>query len=80
MLFYIVIYLFFGLLLFIWRLRGHFGELAMHPSGSFTVEKCFTACNVSLRETIMHELLAVRTELSKTKHGPHLLRRLDVDR
>lgn len=52
----------------------------MHPSGSFTVEKCFTACNVSLRETIMHELLAVRTELSKTKHGPHLLRRLDVDR
>ncbi|XP_059595381.1 pumilio homolog 23 isoform X3 [Vitis vinifera] len=62
------------------KLRGHFGELAMHPSGSFTVEKCFTACNVSLRETIMHELLAVRTELSKTKHGPHLLRRLDVDR
>ncbi|KAJ9691808.1 hypothetical protein PVL29_011094 [Vitis rotundifolia] len=62
------------------KLRGHFGELAMHPSGSFTVEKCFTASNVSLRETIMHELLAVRTELSKTKHGPHLLRRLDVDR
>lgn len=52
----------------------------MHPSGSFMVEKCFMSSNVSLRETIMLELLAVRTELSKTKHGPHLLRKLDVDR
>ena len=52
----------------------------MHPSGSFTVEKCFTASNLPLRETIMNELLTVRSELSKTKHGPHLLRKLDVDR
>ncbi|OVA08286.1 Pumilio RNA-binding repeat [Macleaya cordata] len=61
------------------KLRGHFGELSMRPSGSFTVEKCFMVSNLSLRETITSELLAVRAELSKTKQGPHLLRKLDVD-
>ncbi|XP_022724834.1 pumilio homolog 23-like isoform X2 [Durio zibethinus] len=62
------------------KLRGHFGELAMHPSGSFTVERCFDAGSLSIREAIACELLAVRTELSKTKQGPHLLRKLDIDR
>lgn len=61
------------------KLRGHFGGLALHPSGSFTVEKCFIAGNLSLREAIVSELLEVQTELSKTKHGPVLLRKLDVD-
>ncbi|XP_077236509.1 pumilio 23 isoform X2 [Tasmannia lanceolata] len=60
-------------------LRGHFGELSMLPSGSFTVEKCFTASNVSVKEMIASELLAVQSELSKTKHGPFLLKKLDVD-
>ncbi|KAG4199356.1 hypothetical protein ERO13_A05G141800v2 [Gossypium hirsutum] len=62
------------------KLRGHFGELAINLSGSFTVERCFNAGNLSLREAIASELLAVRTELSKTKQGPHLLRTLDIDR
>ncbi|XP_057505237.1 pumilio homolog 23 [Actinidia eriantha] len=61
------------------KLRGHFGELALYPSGSFTVEKCFNASNVSQREAIVSELLPVQTELSKTKQGPPLLRKLDVD-
>ncbi|KAJ4958593.1 hypothetical protein NE237_025704 [Protea cynaroides] len=61
------------------KLRGHFGELSLHPSSSFTVEKCFTASNASLKEAIASELLDVRTALSKTKQGPHLLRKLDVD-
>ncbi|KAA8541572.1 hypothetical protein F0562_022724 [Nyssa sinensis] len=61
------------------KLQGHFGELSMHQSGSFTVEKCFSASNVSLREAIVSELLAVQTELSRTKQGPVLLRKLDVD-
>ncbi|CAL5439362.1 unnamed protein product [Camellia sinensis] len=61
------------------KLRGHFGGLALHLSGSFTVEKCFIAGNLSLREAIVSELLEVQTELSKTKHGPVLLRKLDVD-
>ncbi|GMQ07936.1 hypothetical protein CsSME_00051910 [Camellia sinensis var. sinensis] len=61
------------------KLRGHFGGLALHLSGSFTVEKCFVAGNLSLREAIVSELLEVQTELSKTKHGPVLLRKLDVD-
>ncbi|XP_058226935.1 pumilio homolog 23 isoform X2 [Rhododendron vialii] len=61
------------------KLRGHFGELSLHPSGSFTVEKCFTAGNLSQRELIVSELLAVQSELSKTKHGPPLLRKFDVD-
>ncbi|KAJ8774247.1 hypothetical protein K2173_009678 [Erythroxylum novogranatense] len=63
----------------IMKLRGHFGELAMHSSGSFTVEKCFAASNASLREDIASDLLAVKLELSKTKQGPYLLRRLDID-
>ncbi|KAJ8447540.1 hypothetical protein Cgig2_031153 [Carnegiea gigantea] len=60
-------------------LKGHFGELAMHPSGSFTVGKCFDASGVPLREAIVSDLLTVQRELSKTRHGPHLLRHLDVD-
>ncbi|KAL5061386.1 hypothetical protein RYX36_032990 [Vicia faba] len=61
------------------KLQKHFGEVALHPSGAFTIEKCFTACNLSLRETIVSELLAVQSELSKAKQGSYLLRRLDVD-
>ncbi|GAV87319.1 hypothetical protein CFOL_v3_30745 [Cephalotus follicularis] len=61
------------------KLHGHFGDLAMNSSGSFTVEKCFTAGNLSLREAIASELLAARAELSKTKQGPYLLRKLDID-
>lgn len=51
----------------------------MHQSGSFTVEKSFAAVNLSLKEAIASELLAVQPELSKTKHGPYLLKKLDVD-
>uniref|UniRef100_A0A1J3C7M7 Pumilio-like protein 23 n=1 Tax=Noccaea caerulescens TaxID=107243 RepID=A0A1J3C7M7_NOCCA len=61
------------------KLRGHFGELSLHTSGSFTVEKCFDACNVSLREAIAAELLDVKADLLKTKQGPFLLRKLDID-
>ncbi|KAL2493361.1 Pumilio23 [Abeliophyllum distichum] len=61
------------------KLRGHFGELSVHPSGSFTVEKCFNVSNVSLRETIVSEILPVQSALSKTKQGPYLLRKLDVE-
>ncbi|PIA50488.1 hypothetical protein AQUCO_01300904v1 [Aquilegia coerulea] len=61
------------------KLRGRFGELSMHPSGSYTVEKCFSASSASLKETIVSELLAIRTQLSKTKQGPYLSRKLDID-
>uniref|UniRef100_A0A1D1ZIW6 Pumilio 23 n=2 Tax=Anthurium amnicola TaxID=1678845 RepID=A0A1D1ZIW6_9ARAE len=61
------------------RLQGHFGELSMHPSGSFTVEKCFGASDLSLKETIASELSAMRAELSKTKHGPYVIKKLDID-
>ncbi|KAK4489650.1 hypothetical protein RD792_005462 [Penstemon davidsonii] len=61
------------------RLRGHFGELSVLPSGSFTVDKCFDASNLSLRETIVSELLPIQTELSRTKQGPYLLKKLDVE-
>nr|CAB3448110.1 unnamed protein product [Digitaria exilis] len=64
-----------------WKwLQGHYGEIAMNPSGSFLVEKCFTASNFSHKEAIVAELLAVQSELSKTRHGFHLLKKLDVDR
>ncbi|XP_008462236.2 pumilio homolog 23 [Cucumis melo] len=63
----------------IMKLRGHFGELSMQLSSSFTVEKCYNFSNMSLREAIVSELVAVRCDLSKTKQGPHLLRTLDVE-
>ncbi|XP_062205360.1 pumilio homolog 23-like [Phragmites australis] len=62
------------------KLQGHYGEIAMSPSGSFLVEKCFTASNFSHKEAIVVELLVVQYELSKTRHGFHLLKKLDVDR
>ncbi|KAG8091335.1 hypothetical protein GUJ93_ZPchr0012g20525 [Zizania palustris] len=62
------------------KLQGHYGEIAMNPSGSFLVEKCFAASNFSHKEAIVVELLAVQNELSRTKHGFHLLNKLDVDR
>ncbi|KAI3775169.1 hypothetical protein L1987_49738 [Smallanthus sonchifolius] len=61
------------------KFKGHFGELSVLPSGSFTVEKCFDVSNVSLREVIVSEMLDVQAVLSKTKQGPHLLRKFDVD-
>ncbi|XP_020104644.1 pumilio homolog 23 isoform X2 [Ananas comosus] len=61
------------------KLRGHYGELALNPSSSFTIEKCFSASNVSLKETMAEELVAVQAELSKTKHGPYILKKLDID-
>ncbi|KAG7025929.1 Pumilio-like 23, partial [Cucurbita argyrosperma subsp. argyrosperma] len=61
------------------KLRGHFGELAMQSSSSFTVEKCYNSSNLSLREAIVSELAALQSDLSKTKQGPHLLRKLDVE-
>lgn len=61
------------------KLAGHFGELSLHPSSSFTVEKCFTASNLSLKEIIAAELLVVQNVLSQKKHGPYLLKKLDID-
>ncbi|KAL8466440.1 hypothetical protein ACS0TY_035508 [Phlomoides rotata] len=61
------------------KLRGHFGELSVRPSGSFTVEKCFSISNLSLKETIVSELIPFEAELSKTKQGPYLLKKLDVE-
>lgn len=61
------------------KFEGYFGELSMHPSSSYTVEKCFAAGTVSLKEVIASELLAVQSELSKTKHGPYILRKIDID-
>ncbi|PHT45917.1 Pumilio -like protein 23 [Capsicum baccatum] len=61
------------------KLQGHFGELSVHPFGSFTVEKCFTASNLNLRETLVSEMLPLQAELSKTKQGPFPLRKLDID-
>ncbi|KAH6836297.1 pumilio 23 [Perilla frutescens var. hirtella] len=61
------------------KLRGHFGELSVLPSGAFTIEKCFSASNMSMKETIVSELLPFQTELSKSRQGPYLLKNLDVE-
>ncbi|KAG5228887.1 pumilio [Salix suchowensis] len=51
------------------KLQGHSGELAMHPSGSYTVEKCFSASNLLLK----------RGHTCQDKTSPYLLRKLDID-
>lgn len=51
----------------------------MQSSSSYTVEKCYNSSNMSLREAIVSELVVLRSDLSKTKQGPHLLRKLDVE-
>ncbi|KAJ0744968.1 putative nucleolar protein [Helianthus annuus] len=61
------------------KFKGHFGELSVLQSGAFTVDKCFDVSSVALRETIVSEMLEVQAELSKTKQGPHLLRKFDLD-
>lgn len=61
------------------KFKGHFGELAVLQSGAFTVDKCFDVSNVSLREVIVSEMLPVQKEVSKTKQGPHLLRKVDIE-
>ncbi|CAN7123139.1 unnamed protein product [Brassica rapa subsp. narinosa] len=38
----------------------HFGELSFHTPGSFTVEKCFDACNLTLSHN--NELLDVKLD------------------
>ncbi|GER28355.1 pumilio 23, partial [Striga asiatica] len=60
------------------KFRGHFGEISVLPSGSFIVDKCFDTSNFSLRETIVSELVPFQAELSKTKQGPYLLKKIDV--
>ncbi|KAF8099523.1 hypothetical protein N665_0242s0009 [Sinapis alba] len=58
----------------------NFDELSLHTSGSFTVEKCFDACNLTtVREAIANESLDVKADLSKQKQGPFLIRKLDID-
>lgn len=51
----------------------------MRPSSSFTVEKCFSVSNMSLKEIIVSELVGMRRELSKTRQGPYILMKFDVD-
>ncbi|CAF1909380.1 unnamed protein product, partial [Brassica oleracea var. botrytis] len=46
------------------KLGGHFGELSLPTSDLYTVEKCFDACNLKLREAIGNELLDVKADLS----------------
>ncbi|KAG6409244.1 hypothetical protein SASPL_132278 [Salvia splendens] len=46
---------------------------------TFTIEKCFNACNLSMKETIVSELLPFQADLSKSRQGPYLLKKLDVE-
>lgn len=51
----------------------------MLPSGAFTIEKCFNCSNMSMKETIVSELVPFEPELSKSRQGPYLLKKLDVE-
>lgn len=60
------------------KLVGHFGELALCMLSSFTVEKCFSVGDITLKEAIASELALVQPDLEKTKHGPHLIKKCDI--
>ncbi|KAG0588969.1 hypothetical protein KC19_2G281800 [Ceratodon purpureus] len=60
------------------KLKGHFAELALSPICSYTVEKCFQIGDIKLKEMIAAELALSQSELSKTRHGPYLLKRCDI--
>ena len=60
------------------RLKGQFAELALSPICSYTVEKCFATGDVKLKEMIAAELALSQPEISKTRHGPYLLKRCDI--
>eukprot|EP00850_Spirogloea_muscicola_P015632 SM000121S26029 [mRNA] locus=s121:388132:392708:- [translate_table: standard] len=57
------------------RAISKFGELARLPSGSHTVEKCFLAADLRLKEAIAGELAAIHNELGRIHHGPVLMQK-----
>eukprot|EP00250_Pteridium_aquilinum_P019647 c24513_g1_i1 orf=620-2746(-) len=60
------------------KLKGHFAELASQMISSFTLEKCFSAGKIDLKEAIASEIAGIQTDLAKTRHGPHLIRKFDL--
>lgn len=60
------------------KLKGHFSELALSPICSYTVEKCFSTGDIKIKEMIAAELALSQPEISKTRHGPYLLKRCDI--
>ncbi|KAI5071007.1 hypothetical protein GOP47_0013258 [Adiantum capillus-veneris] len=60
------------------KLKGHFAELASQMLSAFTVEKCFRAGTIDLKEAIVSELVAIQSDLAKSKHGPHYIKRFDI--
>lgn len=60
------------------KLKGHFAELASQMNSSFTLEKCFSVAKIDMKEAIASELAVIQTDLAKSKHGPHLIRKFDL--
>ncbi|XP_024519531.1 pumilio homolog 23-like [Selaginella moellendorffii] len=60
------------------RLKDHFAVLATDTKAHYIVTKCFEAANLKLKESIVMELIGVQNDLSKSRHGPYILGRLNV--
>ncbi|KAL2632302.1 hypothetical protein R1flu_016988 [Riccia fluitans] len=62
----------------IYKLEGHFAELALHPIGCFIVEKSYIAADIKRKEKIATELAPVQAELAKSRYGARIARRCDL--
>lgn len=56
------------------KLQGHFSDLACLKSGSFVVEKCYSAMDVHRKHTIVTELSKAETKLAGSASGRFVLR------
>ena len=54
------------------------GRLAVSPAGSHVLEACYGTADQRTRENIVSAMARVEKQISTTRHGPHLLRRLGV--
>ena len=54
------------------------GRLAVSPAGSHVLEACYGTADQRTRENIVSAMARVERQISTTRHGPFLLRRLGV--
>ena len=54
------------------------GRLAVSPAGSHVLEACYDSADQRTRENIVSAMARVEKQVSTTRHGPYLLRRLGV--
>lgn len=55
------------------KLKGYYGALSLDRAGSHVVEKCYAAAELSRKESITAELVAVEPQLKNLQHGKFVI-------